>query len=224
MDRCPLKLGPEVGPEGQWRDRSAINKLRRALGPALSKTDQIMKLLHKISIASAVLATAGVCALSLRGDEDKRSDSWKQVVIDVACDATTFALNTAKPSDTGPARGASFIVNGKIYPGGTIPSGNGFDINTPGAIGTWVCRGAFTGGTPAQASTQGYFFGPPGMTAVDDSLASVGEEGGVTTHRPVTGGTGFYRGVVGEVKQEILGQNTSGLFNFRFTFTVKRAE
>jgi hypothetical protein len=58
---------------------------------------------------------------------------------------------------------------------------------------------------------------------VDDSLVSVGEEGGVTTHRVVSGGTGAYRGMIGEVKQEVLGVNSSGLYNFRFTFTVRSA-
>jgi hypothetical protein len=194
---------------------------------------QAMKALTKIGIASAVVAMAGVCSLSLRGDEGKHNGSWKTVVIDVACDATTFALNTTRSADTGPVRGSSFIVNGKIYPAGTIPAGNGFDINTPGLIGTWVCRGAFNfsiaeilaGSAPAQSSTQNYLFSPTaGSMAVDDSLASVGEEGGVTTHRAVTGGTGIYRGLIGEVQQEILGVNSSGLFNFRFTFTVRSPE
>ena len=188
-----------------------------------------MKALNKISIASAVLALVGVCSLSLRGDEGKHNGSWRQIVIDVACDARTFALNTTSPSDTGPVRGSTFIVNGKIYPGGTIPAGNGFDINTPGLIGTWVCSGAFNysiseimaGSAPGQSTTQNYLFSPTGSLAVDDSLASVGEEGGVTTHRVVSGGTGSYVGMIGEVKQEVLGVNSSGLFNFRFTFMVR---
>jgi hypothetical protein len=188
--------------------------------------------ISKISISAAILAVLAIASVSLRGDEDKRSSGWKQMVIDVACDATTFRLNTASPSDTGPVRGSTFIVNGKIYPGGTISAGNGFDINTPGRIGTWVCRGAFNfsiseiqaGSAPGQSSTQSYLFSPTGSMAVDDSLASVGEEGGVTTHRVVSGGTGVYRGLIGEVKQEILGVNSSGLFNFRFTFTVRNPE
>jgi hypothetical protein len=188
-----------------------------------------MKTLNKITLASAVLAVAGVCALSLRGDEGKHNGSSNQIVIDVACDATTFALNKTTDADTGPVRGSTFIVNGKIYPGGTIPAGNGFDINTPGMIGTWVCQGAFNfsiaqimaGSAPGQSTTQNYLFDPNGSLAVDDSLVSIGEEGGVTTHRVVAGGTGIYRGMMGEVKQEILGVNSSGLFNFRFTFMVR---
>ncbi|MGH7973217.1 MAG: hypothetical protein ACREIC_31240, partial [Limisphaerales bacterium] len=95
-----------------------------------------------------------------------------------------------------------------------------------------VCRGAFNfsiqeimnGSAPAQSSTQNYLYDPSGSLAVTDSLASVGEEGGVTTHRVVSGGTGAFRGVVGEVQQEILGVNSSGLFDFRFTFTVRNPD
>jgi hypothetical protein len=192
-----------------------------------------MKTINKVRIGTATLAVLAIGACwSLRGDEGQHSGSWKEIVIDVACDGTTFRLNTASPADTGPVRGSTFIVNGKIYPGGTIPAGNGFDINTPGLIGTWVCRGAFNfslsellaGSAPGQSTTQSYLFSPTGSMAVDDSLASVGEEGGVTTHRVVSGGTGVYRGLIGEVKQETLGLNSSGFFNFRFTFTVRSPE
>jgi hypothetical protein len=190
-----------------------------------------MKIISKLSIGVAALALLVIAGSSLRGDEGKHNESWRQIVIDVACDASTLVLNTVHPSDTGPVRGTTFIVNGKIYPGGTIPAGNGFDISTPGLIGTWVCRGAFNfsiseimaGSAPGQSTTQGYLFSPTGSLAVDDSLVSVGEEGGVTTHRVVSGGTGAYRGMIGEVKQEILGVNSSGLYNFRFTFTIRSA-
>ncbi|HZR17777.1 MAG TPA: hypothetical protein VFE51_10655 [Verrucomicrobiae bacterium] len=182
-----------------------------------------MKIINKIGIGLATVALLAVASSSLRGNDEKH-DSWKKIVIDVACDATTFSLNKTMDSDAGPVRGSSFIVNGKIYPGGTIQPGNGFNINTPGMIGTWVCRGAFNfndASVPAQSSTQSYLFDPSGSLAVNDSLASVGEEGGVTTHRVVSGGTGVYRGVIGEVQQEVLGVNSSGLFNFRFTFKVR---
>jgi hypothetical protein len=200
--------------------------------PACKKQKGLMKTINKVGIGTATLALLAIACLSLRGDEGKHSSGWKHMVIDVACDASTLVLNTVSPTDTGPVRGTFFIVNGKIYPGGTIPDGNGFDINTPGLIGTWVCSGAFnfsiseimSGSAPGQSTTQSYLFSPTGSLAVDDSLASVGEEGGVTTHRVVPGGTGIYRGLIGEVKQEILGVNSSGLFNFRFTFTVRSPE
>ena len=63
-----------------------------------------------------------------------------------------------------------------------------------------------------------------------NALFTEGMEGnlGVTTHRAVTGGTGGYRAVVGTVKQETIGVNRNGaadgLFDLRFTFTVRPAE
>ena len=40
----------------------------------------------------------------------------------------------------------------------------------------------------------------------------------------VLGGTGRYRGVIGEVQQETLGMNSTGFENFRFTFTIRSPE
>ena len=58
----------------------------------------------------------------------------------------------------------------------------------------------------------------------EDSLMREGPEFGVTTHRVVLGGTGHYRGMIGEVKQETLGSNSTGFGNFRFTFTIRRPD
>ena len=60
----------------------------------------------------------------------------------------------------------------------------------------------------------------------DDSnqLFSEGLEGPQPTARAVTGGTGASKGVAGQVRQELLGTNVTGLFNFRFTFQVLQPE
>jgi hypothetical protein len=193
-----------------------------------------MKTINKISIASAALAVLGLFVLPLRGDEGRHSAlRWKKIVIDVACDARTLVINNVSPTDTEPKRGATFIVNGKIVPGGTIAAGNGLDIDTlTGSLGTWVCRGTFnfalsqiqSGSVPGHSTTQHYLFSPTGGLATDDSLMSEGQETGITTHRVVMGGTGMFRGNIGEVKQEILGVNNTGLFNFRFTFMVRSSD
>jgi hypothetical protein len=39
----------------------------------------------------------------------------------------------------------------------------------------------------------------------------------------VTGGTGLFRGYVGEMRQRMLGVNASGGVNLRVTFTLKKA-
>ena len=193
-----------------------------------------MKTLSKITLAAAALALLGITALSTKSDEGKHSDArWKTIVIDVAEDARTASVNTASPTDTGPKRGATAISNGKIYPGGTIAAGDGLDIDTlTGSIGTWVTRGTFNvdlsqllaGAHPALSATQYYLFSPTGVSDGEEALFSEGPEFGATTHRVVLGGTGRYRGVIGEVQQETLGNNSSGFSNFRFTFTIRSPE
>ena len=77
-------------------------------------------------------------------------DSLRETfVVDVACDGTTFRLNKSG-TILDARRGDGFIVQGKIYRGGTIQPGGTmenpgpFDPRTaPGAIGDWVCRGSF---------------------------------------------------------------------------------
>ncbi len=122
-----------------------------------------MKTFSKITLAAAALALLGIAASSPRGDEGRHSDArWKTIVIDVAEDARTASLNSASATDTEPKRGATAIINGKIYPGGTIAAGNGLDIDTlTGSIGTWLTRHTFNvdlsqilaGAHPALSST-----------------------------------------------------------------------
>jgi hypothetical protein len=157
----------------------------------------------------------------------------RTLVLDVACDARTCRINQVDPTIPQPElnfrRGDTFIVNGKIYPGGTIPVGGTFDHpspfgpDSPGSIGTWVCRGTFNfsaeeiaaGAAPHVTSTQ--FF------LLDDRTGFVtdGLEGGIPTWRAVLGGTGEFSGVRGEVREEELGINSTGLSNIRFTFTLQ---
>jgi hypothetical protein len=193
-----------------------------------------MNTFSNITLAAAALALLGIAAASPRGVEGKHSDArWKTIVIDVAEDARTGSLNTASPTDTEPKRGATAIVNGKIYPGGTIAAGDGLDIDTlTGSIGTWITRHTFNvdlsqilaGAHPALSSTQYYLFSPTGMADGEEALFSEGPEFGATTHRVVLGGTGRYRGVIGEVQEETLGFNSTGFANKRFTFTIRSPE
>jgi hypothetical protein len=163
-------------------------------------------------------------------------DEGRQLVLDVAIDAHTLSLNNNDPADpANPRRGTTFIVYGKVFPGGTIPSGvTPFDPDAAGSIGVWVCRGVFladfadiTSGAASLAfDTTQMFLLPTDKNA----LFTEGFEGnvGVTTHRTVTGGTGSFRRVIGSVQQRTIGVNRNGaadgLFDLRFTFKVKAAE
>jgi hypothetical protein len=204
-------------------------------GPTAPKRSNIrLKTFGNITCGAAALALLGIGWSSLRGDDSKHSDAhWRTIVIDVANDARTASVNTASPTDTEPKRGATGIVNGKIYPGGTIAAGNGLDIDTlTGSIGTFITKDTFNvdfsqilaGAHPGLSSTEYYLFSPTGALDGEEALMSEGPAFGATTHRVVLGGTGRYRGVIGEVQQETLGFNTSGFANFRFTFTVRTSE
>lgn len=147
-----------------------------------------------------------------------------EFTIDVACDARTYRQNNVDPAASGSHRGDTFIVSGKIYPGGTIPAGQGvFSPDNPGSIGDWTCRGVWLvsstelagGAAPAFDTSQIYLL--PNETK---QLFSEGLEGPAPTLRAVTGGTGSMSQATGQVRQELLGTNVTGLFNFRFTFKI----
>ena len=166
---------------------------------------------------------------------------------DVAIDARTWRLDTtlSPDNDQNPfdpfdptkliqvKRGNTFIVDGKIYPGGTIPPGGDFDNpspfgpDSPGSIGKWTCRGVFNfdfsdianGAAPHVFTTQTFQFDD------NNALWTDGPEGGVTTVRAVTGGTGKFAEANGQVTQETLGINQAGasrLFNLRVAFKLKK--
>jgi hypothetical protein len=159
-------------------------------------------------------------------------DDAKTLSVDVAIDGSTLALNNNDPAHPGnPIRGTTFTVTGKIFPGGTIPEGiTPFDPKQPGSIGTWVCSGVFvadaadifSGKASIAFHTNQIFL----FTDDQNALFTEGLEGSVgnTTHRIVVGGTGKFRDVVGQERQETIGLNLNGngLFDLRFTFKLKR--
>jgi len=175
-------------------------------------------------LAFAIAALLVLTPLSYRVFADSDDETF---TIDVACDARTYRQNNVDPSAPGSSRGDTFIVQGKIYPGGTIPKGNNvFSPDNAGSIGTWICRGTWLvsstelgeGASPAFDTTQIYL-----LPDESKQLFSEGLEGPVPTMRAVTGGTGSADGARGQVRQELLGTNSTGLFNLRFTFKLERS-
>jgi hypothetical protein len=153
----------------------------------------------------------------------------KTLVVDVFCDARTFSVNGGRRLPD-LRRGDAFIVNGKVFAGGTIPAGgtpeapSTFDPEPVESIGNWVCRATsnfdmeemLAGAVPHASSSQYFFLGD------GDAIYSEGPEGGTTVQRTIIGGTGKYAGIVGEVTEEPIGVNSTGLFNIRFTFKFKK--
>ena len=145
------------------------------------KRKEQMKTLSKITLAAAALALLGIAAALAHGDKGKHSDErWKTIVIDVANDSRSAVPPIGGPP---PKRGDTLLVNGKVFPGGTIPAGDGLDIDTlTGSIGTWLTRHTFNvdlsqilaGAHPALSSTQYYLFSPTGVSDGEEALFSEG--------------------------------------------------
>jgi len=153
------------------------------------------------------------------------------IVFDVATDARTFRLNRGATLPEA-RRGDSFIVEGKIYlggaisPGGTLQAPGPFNPDTaPGTIGKWVLRGTFNHDFgEILASAEPFVFGTQYFLFNDGRvLVSEGPHGGVGPQlRAIIGGAGAFRGAAGEVREEIMGVNSTGLFNQRFTFKIDK--
>jgi len=158
-----------------------------------------------------------------QADNDRRT-----LVLEVAFDGRTFVPNPVDPTATSGARGDTFVLNGKIFPGGTIPPGDGtFSPDAAGSIGTFICRGTSlfsdaeiaAGAAPFVATTQTWVL-DKGNTLVTDGL-----EGNVSPiQRAVTGGTHEFRGASGVVTLKLLGFNATGFEDYRATFHLKRGD
>lgn len=177
---------------------------------------------------SAALWTGPSFAQVAAANDGKHSQHNEKIefTVDVSEDFTQFNPTLVKPTDTQPERGSFFVTEGNIYRAGTIKGdGADFDPNSGNPIGRWFCRGTHlvsASEIPAAAfwvdTAQLYFL--PDDTR---SIATEGLEGGGAIVRTVTGGTGRYRGYVGEQRQEFLGFNATGGVNLRVTFVLRKA-
>lgn len=169
----------------------------------------------------AISASAAVFAVNARADNSKAI-----LTLDVAWDCRTFNYMRGLSLDQ-IVRADQFMMNGTIYPAGTLRSGSqSNDPNGPGAIGTWVARGASTGSLaqhianptkPAIYWTQ-YLSLSGGMIITDGWHAPNG-----ANDNAVVGGTREFRDAGGDVTIEALGTNVTGCANtrFRITFTKR---
>jgi hypothetical protein len=163
-----------------------------------------------------------------------QANAQETLTVDVACDCRTFRLNRVDPaatSDFGDG-GDTFVVRGKLFPGGTIPAGGTFDNpspvgpDSPGSVGDWHCRGviivseaeAAAGAKPLFSYTQHYLLNQfKDSLVIESALIEFDAEDQV-----LVGGIGQYGGVTGTARAETLGTNNTGCPNFRTTFTIKR--
>jgi hypothetical protein len=179
-----------------------------------------------LAIAALAMWTAPASAeISI---EQARKHEKESVVftVDVAEDFALFVPTLVKPTDTQPERGSFFVTEGNIYPAGTIKGdGAAFDPNSGGSMGRWFCRGTHLVSASAIPAAAFWVDTAQLYLLPDDtrSIATDGLEGVGTIVRTVTGGTGQFRGYVGQQRQEFLGFNSTGGVNLRVTFVLKKA-
>lgn len=193
-----------------------------------------MKLMHSLVQATPLpraavalclaLGIAAVAALPAVA-QDVRDRPHIVFTVDIAEDAELFDPTFVRPTDTQPERGSFFVTEGNIFPGGTIQGdGATFDPNSAGAVGRWFCRGThLVSGAEFPFAARGVLTAQLYLLPDENrSITTEGLEGNATVMRAVSGGTGSFRGYVGEQKQEFLGFNASGGVNLRVTFTLRR--
>lgn len=182
-----------------------------------------------VSAAAAALMLTFTAPADAQGPEAARRHRDREPVVftvDVAEDlAGKFVPTFVKPEHTQPERGSFFVTEGRIFPAGTIQGdGAGFDPNSRGHIGIWICRGTHlvaASEIPAAPlwvdTAQLFVLGRQGK----EQIATEGVEGSGTVTRIVTGGAGNYVGFVGEQRQPFLGFNPTGGVNLRITFILR---
>ena len=143
-----------------------------------------------------------------------QADIERTISLDVACDCRTFAFNSGATF----AQGDGFIVNGKVFPAGTLPEGTASnDPNDPGSIGDWICRGTLTGAEePIAFVTQHH------LLADGSGLVSEGTAGEMGGRAALVGGIGSFSGSAGDVTAQTIGTNITDCPNIRFTFKLKK--
>ena len=182
-----------------------------------------------VGLASLLLVGVGTLAgltdlsQSATAAETHELQPSKDLTIDVAVDCRTIA--------GGVDRGAVFLIAGKIFPAGTLPSGTAFNdpaqpLNGVSPIGEFLGRGQYTlplplSVAPFYSSARGdgsthYFIFENGRTALTAEGYAF-PEGGLPKEvlLAVTGGIGGFRGASGDIRGVRLGTNVTGCPNFR---------
>ena len=148
------------------------------------------------------------------------------LILEGACDC-----RTGSPGFFNGSRGDVFIVSGKLFPAGTLPSGTAANdptlpVKDVAPIGEWTCRGqnAFPfppsvasayGSTPFAWNTQ-YFLLNDGRALTVEGYA--GPSGELLS---ITGGINGFSGASGFVEEAPFGMNATGCPNFRAKFRIQ---
>jgi hypothetical protein len=188
------------------------------------------------TVAISVFAAALVFPSQIWANNN---DEFSTFTVDVAESTVNYKQNDVEPSEGQDvfSPGDTFILQGTIYPAGTLPRGKANnDPNAPGGIGKYRGRGVFTAdfanfekaveGLPGANPEVGivteiYTFHEDGTSILTDGIWP---NANFSARRVVLGGTGQFRDIVGEIKEENIGENNTGFCNLRVTFFVKRVK
>lgn len=164
------------------------------------------------------------------------TDEVRTFTVDAAL-GKNYYQNSKDPSETlnNPlvfSPGDTFFQDGAFYPEGTIPPGSDtFDLDTPGAIGSYKVRGTWItdldnfnramlgdrSAAPAMAfATEILTFGNDGSAILTDGMYP---NAYFSARRVILGGTGRFRNAVGEVDAQNIGETSYGC-NFRLKFKI----
>jgi hypothetical protein len=178
-------------------------------------------------LAAGLLITAGAAGLGWLNLPEfpaaVQAAGGHVFTVDVAVDCRTFV--------GGSNRGDLFMLNGKIFPAGTLPSGPasnepGRPFNGVAPIGDFLVRGqhafpfppevaAFYSSLPVDFATQYYVFEGGRSALTMEGYAFVADQTPTVALLALTGGIGAYSGAAGDVRGTLLGTNASQCPNFR---------
>jgi hypothetical protein len=195
----------------------------------------------KVAVAALALTAAGISVLaagliSLSVSRANGDNEFTTFTVDVTQDGNTNKQIDVDPSEGQlvSSKGDAFIVEGNIYPEGSIPSGVADPNPTAQVIGRYRLRGTLTADTaefnravagdpsapPILAfATEAFSLPDDGTTILADG---VWPNARLSANRVVLGGTGRFAGVAGEVYEKNIGENSTGFCNSRVTFRLKR--
>jgi hypothetical protein len=179
---------------------------------------------HRFLAAAALLGAVALgttTGASASRDDQRDARRHQQIGWDVAIDCTTWRFNNGLSAEQ-MGRGDSFIANGRLFPYGSLPAGD-FTPDPSQSVGRWVQRGIMAatvaeiegGARPAFFATW-YHLLDDGSGIVADGPHP--ESGPMA----VTGGMGRFREVSGQLRDEIIGSNSTGCPNLRIRISLKR--
>lgn len=190
---------------------------------------------HEANQAAAMIAAGGPSSLTAAAVLALVTDTNGALAFEIAEDGTHGVwAGSAMFPDGRPAPAAPFFTQGYIYPVGTLTAAAD-GVNADGSpqfpdkvLGAWSCYGWSTSGSDQGArnpwilATQVYQFGGEWGAATLVSEGYVPASAGTPVDRAITGGTGPFALMRGDVRATPLGVNETAGINVRYEVRLWR--